>query len=165
MMGKVLGGGLPVGAVGGRAEHLDRLAPVGDVYQAGTLSGNPVAMAAGIATLSLVRSDPAVYDRIQNTARSLVQGLVDAADRAQIPLFGTAIGGLAGFFFTDEDVVDYEAAAATDPDTYAGFFRGMLEHGIYLPPSRFEALFLSAAHSEEHIDRFVDAARHVFALA
>jgi glutamate-1-semialdehyde 2,1-aminomutase len=165
MLGKVLGGGLPVGAVGGKAEHLERLAPVGDVYQAGTLSGNPVAMAAGIATLSLVRSDPTVYDRIQNTARSLVQGLVDAADRAQIPLFGTAIGGLAGFFFTEEDVIDYEAAAATDPDTYAGFFRGMLEHGIYLPPSRFEALFLSAAHSEEHIDRFVDAARHVFAHA
>jgi glutamate-1-semialdehyde 2,1-aminomutase len=165
MMGKVLGGGLPVGAIGGSAEHLERLAPVGDVYQAGTLSGNPVAMAAGIAALSLIRSDPRIYDRIQNTARSLVQGLVDAADRAEIPLFGTAIGGLAGFFFTEEDVTDYASAAATDPETYAGFFRGMLDHGIYLPPSRFEALFLSSAHTEEHVDRFVDAAKHVFALA
>ena len=163
MMGKVLGGGLPVGAVGGRAELLDRLAPVGDIYQAGTLSGNPLAMAAGIATLSAIRSDPTVYTRIQNTARSLVRGLVDAADRAEIPMVASAIGGLAGFFFSEDDVTDYAAAAETNQDTYAGFFRGMLEHGIYLPPSRFEALFISAAHSEEHVDRFVDAARHIFA--
>jgi glutamate-1-semialdehyde 2,1-aminomutase len=163
MMGKVVGGGLPVGAVGGRAQHLERLAPVGDIYQAGTLSGNPVAMAAGIANLSLIRSDPGVYDRIQETARNLVRGLVDAADRAEIPMVATAIGGLAGFFFADDDVIDLEGATATDADTYAGFFRGMLEHGIYLPPSRFEALFMSAAHTNEHVDAFVDAARHIFA--
>ena len=164
MMGKVLGGGLPVGAVGGAARFLERLAPVGDVYQAGTLSGNPVAMAAGIANLSLIRSDPGVYDRIQNSARSLVRGLVDAADRVEIPMVAAAIGGLAGFFFSDDDVIDYAGAAATDAETYAGFFRGMLEHGVYLPPSRFEGLFISAAHTDEHIDRFADAVRHVFAL-
>jgi glutamate-1-semialdehyde 2,1-aminomutase len=163
MMGKVVGGGLPVGAVAGRGEYLDRLAPTGDIYQAGTLSGNPVAMAAGIANLSLIRSDPGVYGRIQNTGRNLVRGLIDAADRAEIPMVATAIGGLAGFFFADDDVIDYASASATNPDTYAGFFRGMLEHGIYLPPSRFEALFISVAHTDEHVDAFVDAARHIFA--
>jgi glutamate-1-semialdehyde 2,1-aminomutase len=162
LLGKILGGGLPVGAVAGRADILDHLAPKGPVYQAGTLSGNPLAMAAGIAAMSLIGSDPGVYDRIQATARSLVKGLVDAADHAEVPMVATAIGGLAGFFFADEEVLNYEAARATEADPYARFFRGMLFHGVYLPPSRFEALFISAAHTEEHIDHIVDAARTVF---
>jgi glutamate-1-semialdehyde 2,1-aminomutase len=162
LLGKILGGGLPVGAVAGRADILDHLAPKGPVYQAGTLSGNPLAMAAGIAAMSLIGSDPGVYDRIQATARSLVKGLVDAADHAEVPMVATAIGGLAGFFFADEEVLNYEAARATEADPYARFFRGMLFHGVYLPPSRFEALFISAAHTEEHIDHIVDAARAVF---
>ncbi len=163
MLGKILGGGLPVAAVAGRSEILDRLAPEGEVYQAGTLSGNPIAMAAGIATLDLIRRDPNLYDRLQERARALVRGLVDAADVARVPMVASAIGGLAGFFFADEEVTDYAGARATDADTYARFFRKMLEAGVYLPPSRFEALFVSDAHSDAHIERVVAAAVSVLA--
>jgi glutamate-1-semialdehyde 2,1-aminomutase len=163
MLGKILGGGLPVGAVAGRGELMDRLAPDGPVYQAGTLSGNPVAMAAGIAALGMIKSDPGLYERLQSTARDLVRGLVDAAEYSQVPMVAAAIGGLAGFFFSDDEVDDYAGAKATDEKTYAGFWRGMLAHGIYLPPSRFEALFISTAHTTEHVDRVVEAAKHVFA--
>jgi glutamate-1-semialdehyde 2,1-aminomutase len=159
LMGKVLGGGLPVGAVGGPAETMERLAPTGPVYQAGTLSGNPLAMAAGIATLSMIRAEPSLYERIQERARSLVRALVDAADTAaRVPVAAAAVGALAGFFFAEDEVTDYEGAAATDAETYGRFFRAMLERGIYLPPSRFEAVFVSAAHTEEHIDRLATAA-------
>ena len=161
LLGKILGGGMPVGAVAGSAILMDQLAPEGPIYQAGTLSGNPVAMAAGIASLSLIKSDPGVYDRIQETGRSLVRGLVDAADVAEVPMVAAAIGGLAGFFFSHDEVEHYEAAKATFGDAYARFFRGMLAHGVYLPPSRFEALFISAAHTEEHIDHVVGVAAHV----
>jgi glutamate-1-semialdehyde 2,1-aminomutase len=163
LLGKILGGGLPVGAVAGPAALLDELAPAGPVYQAGTLSGNPVAMAAGVAALSMINAEPGLYGRIQETGRDLVRALVDAADYSQVPMVAAAIGGLAGFFFADEEVDDYETARATSAETYAGFWRGMLAHGIYLPPSRFEALFISTAHTPEHIDRVVEAARHVFA--
>lgn len=163
LLGKILGGGLPVGAVAGRATIMEHLAPIGPVYQAGTLSGNPVAMAAGIANLSLIRSTPDVYDRIQHTARSLVRGLVDAAEQHEVPMVAAAIGGLAGFFFRNEEVTNYEEAKDTDPDPYARFFRGMLAHGVYVPPSRFEALFVSAAHTEAHIDHISEAAGRVFA--
>ncbi|MEA2451828.1 MAG: glutamate-semialdehyde -aminomutase [Actinomycetota bacterium] len=163
MLGKILGGGLPVGAVGGRADIMDNLAPVGSVYQAGTLSGNPVAMAAGIASLSLISSTPDLYDRIQQTARSLVRGLVDAAEKNEVPMVAAAIGGLAGFFFRNEEVNNYTDARDTEAEPYARFFRGMLAHGVYLPPSRFEALFVSAAHTEAHIDHISEAAARVFA--
>jgi glutamate-1-semialdehyde 2,1-aminomutase len=162
MLGKVVGGGLPVGAIAGSSELMDHLAPVGPVYQAGTLSGNPVAMAAGIANLNLINATPDLYDGIQKRARSLVSGLVDAADQASVPMVASTIGGLAGFFFADEDVIDYAGAAATDPDPYARFCRGMLFHGIYLPPSRFEALFISSVHTEQHVEHFVEAAAKVF---
>ena len=163
LLGKVLGGGLPVGAVGGRADVMEHLAPTGPVYQAGTLSGNPVAMAAGIATLTLIGSDPGLYDRIQETGRSLVRGLVDAAEQNEVPMVAAAIGGLAGFFFSNDEVTNYEQARATETDPYARFFRGMLAHGVYLPPSRFEAMFLSTAHTEAHVDHIADAAARVFA--
>ncbi len=163
LLGKVLGGGLPCGGVAARAELLDHLAPVGPVYQAGTLSGNPVAMAAGIANMNLIAGDPDLYDRLQVTARDLVRGLVDAADMAQVPMVAAAIGGLAGFFFSNDEVVDLAGATASNADAYGRFFRGMLAHGVYLPPSRFEALFVSAAHTSEHIDRVVDSASRVFA--
>ena len=163
LLGKILGGGLPVGAVGGRAEIMDNLAPVGAVYQAGTLSGNPVAMAAGIANLGLISSTPDLYERLQNTARSLVRGLVDAAEQNEVPMVAAAIGGLAGFFFRNEEVENYDHAKDTEADPYARFFRGMLAHGVYLPPSRFEALFVSAAHTEAHIDHISEAAARVFA--
>jgi glutamate-1-semialdehyde 2,1-aminomutase len=162
MLGKVLGAGLPVAALGGAASVMDELAPVGPVYQAGTLSGNPLAMAAGIASLGLIKSDPGLYDRIQARARSLVKALVDAADEAEVPMVAAAIGGLAGFFFAGDEILDYEGAKATDQGTYARFFRGMLAHGVYLPPSRFEALFVSDAHTEEHVDQVAEAARDVF---
>jgi glutamate-1-semialdehyde 2,1-aminomutase len=161
LLGKILGGGLPVGAVAGRGDIMDRLAPAGPVYQAGTLSGNPVAMAAGIAMMSLIRSDPGLYDRIQERARSLVRGLVDAADVAEVPMVGAAIGGLAGFFFSHDEIDDYEDAKATFEDAHARFFRGLLGHGVYFPPSRFEALFISSEHTEEHVDHVIGVAAHV----
>ena len=163
MLGKVLGGGLPAAAVAGPARVMDGLAPVGPVYQAGTLSGNPVAMAAGIAALSMIKSDPGLYERLQTRARDLVRGLVGIADVAEVPMVAAAIGGLAGFFFSGDEVNNYATARATDGDTYGRFFRGMLAHGIYLPPSRFEALFVSTAHTAEHVNRFLGAAEHVFA--
>ena len=162
LLGKILGGGLPVGAVCGPAEIMEQLAPTGPVYQAGTLSGNPVAMAAGLATLSMIEDDHGVYERVQSTARSLARGLVAAADAAaKVPLTAAAVGGLAGFFFADDEVTNYAQATATDAATYARFFRGMLERGIYLPPSRFEALFVSTTHTEEHVDRIAEAAHEV----
>ena len=161
MLGKVIGAGLPVGAVAGPAELMDQLAPTGPIYQAGTLSGNPIAMAAGVAALRAVKEDPTLYARIQERARSLVRGLVDVADIAQVPMVAAAIGGLAGFFFADDEVIDYDGAASSDAETYARFFRGMLERGVYLPPSRFEALFVSAAHDDEHIEHTIMAAHDV----
>jgi glutamate-1-semialdehyde 2,1-aminomutase len=161
LLGKILGGGLPAAALAGRGELMDHLAPEGPVYQAGTLSGNPVAMAAGIATLQMIQADPELHDRLQETGRSLARALVAAAEDARVPMVAAAIGGLAGFFFSEDEVDDYEAAARTDPETYAKFFRGMLAEGIYLPPSRFEALFLSTAHTDEHIDKIGEAAKKV----
>ncbi len=162
ILGKVLGGGLPAAAVAGSANLLDLLAPEGPVYQAGTLSGNPLAMAAGIATLGMIGSDPELYERLQNTSRSLARALVDAADLAEVPLVASAIGGLAGFFFADEDVINYREAQATSAETYSRFWRGMLEAGVFLPPSRFEALFVSSTHSDVHIDLISEAARGAF---
>ncbi|MPZ70414.1 MAG: glutamate-1-semialdehyde 2,1-aminomutase [Actinobacteria bacterium] len=163
LLGKIVGGGLPAAALAGSAELLDELAPTGPVYQAGTLSGNPVAMAAGIATLEMITEDENLYGRLQERARDLVRGLIDAADRAEVPMVAAAIGALGGFFFSGDEIEDYEGAESTDPDVYARFFRGMLAHGFYLPPSRFEALFISDAHTEEHIDGFASAAAAVFA--
>ena len=161
MLGKVLGGGLPAAAVAGPGEIMDRLAPTGTVYQAGTLSGNPLAMAAGVAALRSIKEDPTIYHRIQERARSLVRGLVDVADIAQVPMVATAIGGLAGFFFAEDEVVDLDGATASDGDMYARLFEGMLARGVYLPPSKYEALFVSAVHDEEHIETTVKAAHDV----
>lgn len=164
LLGKIIGGGLPVGAIAGSAELLDQFAPTGPIYQAGTLSGNPVAMAAGLTNLQMIQADPGIYDRVQERARSLVRGLIDAADHAAtVPLYAAAIGGLAGFFFSEDEIINYSQAAATSEETYAKFFRGMLERGVYLPPSRFEALFIGDAHTEDHVDHIVHAAADVFA--
>jgi glutamate-1-semialdehyde 2,1-aminomutase len=164
MLGKVLGGGLPTAALAGPASIMEQLAPVGPIYQAGTLSGNPVAMAAGIAALGLIKADPGLYDRIQNTARDIARGLIDVADVAQVPMVAAAIGGLAGFFFADDEVDDYEGARRSDGEAYAAFFQGMLDGGIYIPPSRFEALFISTAHTDDHVDRFLSAAERALSL-
>jgi glutamate-1-semialdehyde 2,1-aminomutase len=108
--------------------------------------------------MTMIQRDPAVYERIQARGRSLVRGLVDAAETNERPMVAASIGGLAGFFFSDDEVNDYEGAAASDAEAYARFFNGMLEEGVYLPPSRFEALFISDAHTEERVDRVVEAA-------
>lgn len=161
LLGKVLGGGMPAAAVAGRAELLEQLAPTGPVYQAGTLAGNPVAMAAGLATLGKITGDPGLYARLQASGRELVRGLLEAADEADIPLTGAALGGLAGVFFSPEPVTDLAGAQASDGASYGRFWRGMLERGVYLPPSRFEALFISDAHASEDIAATLQAARHV----
>jgi glutamate-1-semialdehyde 2,1-aminomutase len=164
LLGKILGGGLPVGAVAGPAALVEQLAPSGPIYQAGTLSGNPVAMAAGIATLEMITSDRSIYDRLQERGRALVRGLVGAADAAEIEMYGASVGALAGIFFSGQDVMNYAQAQASDGDRYARFWRGMLDRGIYMAPSRFEALFLSTAHTQEDLDRTIEAAMETLSV-
>jgi glutamate-1-semialdehyde 2,1-aminomutase len=157
-MGKVIGGGLPVGAYGGRREIMEWVAPSGPVYQAGTLSGNPLAMAAGIATLE--EMDPTTYERLNKRAARLEQGLRENAQEAGVPHQVTRVGSMVCLFFTDEEVIRYEQAKQTDKRRFAAYFRHMLDQGISLPPSPFEGMFVSTAHSEADIDRTLEASRH-----
>jgi glutamate-1-semialdehyde 2,1-aminomutase len=160
-LGKVIGGGMPVGAFGGRADIMDRLAPDGPVYQAGTLSGNPVAMSAGLATLELV-SAAGFFESLTEKTRALTNGLREAADRAGIPFTTNMAGGMFGLFFSDADAISSLAqVTASDQDRFRRFFHGMLEAGIYLAPSAFEAGFMSAAHTATEIDRTIDTAGKV----
>ncbi|HLG01652.1 MAG TPA: glutamate-1-semialdehyde 2,1-aminomutase [Acidimicrobiia bacterium] len=161
MFGKVLGGGLPLAAVGGPAEIMDHLAPVGPVYQAGTLSGNPLATAAGLAVLGEL--DGAAYATLESRARQLADGLAEAIGRAGLPVQVPRVGTLVGLFFADAPVRDYAAAKSADAERYAAFFRGMLDRDVYLAPSAFEAIFVSLAHGPDEIDRTVDAAAGVAA--
>ncbi len=162
-MGKVLGGGLPVGAYGG-SEHLMRqIAPDGPVYQAGTLSGNPLATAAGIATLTHLREHPEVYEHIERLGEMMDRGWSALARDEGYPLTWNRVGSMGSVFFTTQPVVDWNSAAAANRDAFTQYFWGMLERGIYLAPSPFEVLFLSAAHTEADIDRTLDAARDVLA--
>ncbi|MEQ1575254.1 MAG: glutamate-1-semialdehyde 2,1-aminomutase, partial [Vicinamibacterales bacterium] len=156
-LGKIIGGGLPVGAYGGRAEIMELVAPTGPVYQAGTLSGNPVAMTAGL--WALKRLSPKLYKNLAAAGAMLASGLADAARAAKVPLQVNAFGSLVTPFFTSEPVRDYASALAANTATYATFFHGMLRRGVYPPPSQFEAWFLSAAHTERHIRKTIDAAR------
>lgn len=156
--GKVIGGGLPVGAYGGRREIMDHIAPVGSVYQAGTLSGNPLAMAAGIATLEEL-DKKGVYEALEQKTARLMNGLQSAADSAGVDLKTGHEGSMAGFFFSDEDVHNFDDAKTCDVDRFAKFYRIMLEKGIYLAPSQFEACFVSSAHSDEDIDQTIAAAK------
>jgi glutamate-1-semialdehyde 2,1-aminomutase len=151
ILGKIVGGGLPAAAFGGRAELMERLAPVGDVYQAGTLSGNPLATAAGISVLRRLR-DPAVYERLESTAARLEEGLAP---------FGTVqrVGAMLTLFCRDGPVRDFAGAAASDTDRYGALFRHLLEHGVYLAPSQFECMFVSTVHGGEEVDATVDAVR------
>ncbi len=159
--GKVIGAGMPVGAFGGKAEIMRLVAPAGPVYQAGTLSGNPVAMAAGLANLELI-SAPGFYEQLGATTERLAQGLKQAADRAGVPMASVAVGGMFGFFFTDQPAVtNFDQAAACDLERFKTFFTAMLNEGIYLAPSAFEAGFVSSAHSDEHIEQTVAASRRV----
>ncbi|GAC1306365.1 MAG: glutamate-1-semialdehyde 2,1-aminomutase [Vulcanimicrobiaceae bacterium] len=156
-LGKVIGGGLPVGAFGGRAEIMERLSPLGAIYQAGTLSGNPLAMAAGRATLEALR-EPGVYDRLEATGARFTTGMSAVFERHGIPHQSAHRGSMVGFFFTAEPVVDLATARSADTAFYAQFFHAMLERGIYLAPSQFEAGFLSLAHDDATVDAIVAAA-------
>jgi glutamate-1-semialdehyde 2,1-aminomutase len=162
-LGKIVGGGMPVGAFGGRREIMEHIAPLGPVYQAGTLSGNPVAMAAGLATLEGV-SAPGFHARLASATDRLVSGLADAAARAGVPVATNHVCGMFGLFFTDAGpVTSYAGATACDVERFKRFFHGMLEEGIYLAPSAFEAGFVSGSHSDADIDATIAAATRVFA--
>jgi len=155
-LGKVIGGGLPVGAFGGSAEIMDRLTPDGDVFQAGTLSGNPLAMAAGIATLRLLDDD--AYVHLERLATRLIDGMAEVFRRRGVPHAVAATGSMVGFFFADGPVTDLAGAKRSDTALYARFFHAMLDRGIYLAPSQYEAGFLSLAHKEDDVDRTIAAA-------
>ncbi|MCS7044991.1 MAG: aminotransferase class III-fold pyridoxal phosphate-dependent enzyme, partial [Gemmataceae bacterium] len=158
VLGKIVGGGLPVGAYGGRADIMRRVMPAGPVFQAGTLSGNPLAMAAGLATLRELRERPP-YARLEELGRRLGAGLSEAAARAGLPHQLQRVGSMWTLFFTEQPVVDYDTARRSDTARFARFFWAMLDRGVYLPCSQFEAAFLSAAMTEEHIDATIVAAR------
>lgn len=159
-LGKVIGGGLPVGAFAGKREIMEQIAPAGPIYQAGTLSGNPLAMTAGYATLSQLT--PASYVYFQKLGDQLEAGFREAATKYNIPHTVNRAGSMIGFFFTNEDVVDFETAKTSDLALFAEYFKLMAEEGIFLPPSQFEGLFLSTAHTEEHIAKTVAAFHTVF---
>jgi glutamate-1-semialdehyde 2,1-aminomutase len=156
-LGKIIGGGLPVGAYGGRADVMSRIAPAGPVYQAGTLSGNPVAMTAGLWALKNLR--PTLYRNLARRGSALAAGLADAARDAGVPLQVNAFGSLLTPFFTPAPVRDYQSALGANTKAYAAFFHGMLKRGVYPPPSQFEAWFLSSAHTDTHIKKTIAAAR------
>ena len=160
--GKIIGGGLPVGAYGGRKAIMNQIAPVGSVYQAGTLSGNPLAMAAGIATLTELQKN-GVYEALDAKAERLMQGFQSAADTAGVSLKTGHVGSMAGFFFSSQDVHDFDDAKKCDLEQFAKFYRIMLEKGVYLAPSQFETCFVSLAHSQEDIDQTIAAARQAMA--
>lgn len=160
--GKVIGGGMPVGAFGGKRELMELVAPSGPVYQAGTLSGNPVAMAAGLATLDLITA-AGFYEDLGNKAKMLTDGIQAEADFAGVPFTSTQVGGMFGLYFSAiEKIVNFEQSGAVDVDMFKVFFHAMLDNGVYLAPSAYEAGFISSAHSEEHIAASINAARESF---
>ena len=165
-LGKIIGGGLPVGAFGGRADIMDQLAPLGPVYQAGTLSGNPLAMAAGIAQLTALHTGgPAFYDRLATTTQAIADGVAQAADQAGMPLTTNRIGSMFTWFFQPKTniVRNFHDAARSDTALFGRFHRAMLERGVWLPPSQFEAAFVSAAHGQVEVEATLTAARQSFA--
>jgi len=163
LLGKIVGGGLPLAAYGGRADVMARVAPAGLVYQAGTLSGNPLATAAGLATLRAL--DERLYADLDERTGRLVDGLVAAAGAAGVPVQANRVGSMATLFFAPEPVDDYGSAMRADRERYGRFFRAMLGRGVYLPPAQFEAFFLSRAHTEADLELTLSAAREAFAEA
>jgi glutamate-1-semialdehyde 2,1-aminomutase len=157
-LGKIIGGGLPVGAYGGRAELMDMIAPLGPVYQAGTLSGNPLAMAAGLATLRELKTRSGIYQQLEQLSAALVDGVLAAAKKKGVPLTANRVGSMFTWFFQPGDVRDWDTAAKSETQAFGKFHRAMLEQGIYLPPSQYEAMFMSAAHSEADIQQTIAAA-------
>jgi glutamate-1-semialdehyde 2,1-aminomutase len=159
-LGKIIGGGLPVGAYGGRRDIMEHIAPQGPVYQAGTLSGNPLAMAAGIATLTQLKAT-GFYEALDEKTERLATGLRGASEKAGINVKLTRAGSMLGLFFTDRDVMNFEDAKTSDLKMFSDYYKGMLKEGVYLAPSQFEALFVSAAHDTAHIDKTIQAAEKV----
>ena len=164
-LGKIIGGGLPVGAYGGPAKIMDLVAPLGPVYQAGTLSGNPLAMAAGIATLCQLKANrQQFYKQLDDMAGKLVAGIIAAAKEAGVAMTANRVGSMFTFFFTDKQVTDWESAATCDTAKFGRFHGALLDAGVWLPPSQFEAAFLSIAHTQGDIDDTIAAAREALAL-
>ncbi len=163
-LGKIIGGGLPVGAYGGRQEIMNAVAPLGAMYQAGTLSGNPLAMTGGIETLKVL-NEPGVYEELERKSTKLADGLREAATAAGVPVYQTRVGSMLCLFFTDQAVVDYATAKTADTQRYASYFQHMLEQGIYLAPSQFETSFVSLAHTDEEIEITLRAATYALAMA
>ena len=162
-LGKVIGGGMPVGAFGGKRQFMEYISPLGPVYQAGTLSGNPVAMASGLATLELI-SEPGFLEPVCRRTSALVNGLVDRAQAAGIPLTSNHVGTMWGIFFSDErKIINYDQVMRCNKDRFARFFHGMLREGVYLAPASFEAGFMSSAHTDEDIQFTLEASERVFA--
>jgi len=158
--GKIIGGGLPVGAYGGRSEIMDLVAPLGPMYQAGSLSGNPLAMAAGIAMLKRLRAQKAeIYPRLESLSAKLVEGVATALKERGVPVSFNRVGSMFTWFFTPDAVTDWTSASKADAAAFGRFFRAMLDAGIYLPPSQFEAAFLSATHTEEDVEKTIAAAK------
>ncbi len=161
ILGKIIGGGLPVGAYGGRADLMNQVAPEGPVYQAGTLSGNPLAVAAGLKTLEILRR-PKTYERLEELGRRLEEGVREAASAAAVPFTLNRVGSLLTVFLSKNAVSDYSSAKQSDTARFAKFFRAMLERGVYFAPSQFEAVFLSTAHTRQHIEQTIAACREAF---
>jgi glutamate-1-semialdehyde 2,1-aminomutase len=165
-LGKIVGGGLPVGVFGGRREYMDLLAPLGPVYQAGTLSGNPLAMAAGLATVGYLQEHAdEVYPRLEITAKALFDGVAAEAKKAGVPLTTNRVGAMGTWFFTPGPVTDYHSAAKSDTAMFGRFHQSMLDQGVWLPPSQFEAAFLGTAHGEAEVNATIEAAAEAFKAA
>lgn len=161
--GKIIGGGMPVGCFGGKRQIMEVIAPLGPVYQAGTLSGNPLAMAAGLTTLKLI-SRPGFHDELTDYTSRLLAGMQERADAASVPFVTTQAGGMFGLYFSGaDDIVTFDDVMASDTERFKGFFHGMLNNGVYLAPSAFEAGFTSIAHGETELKLTLDAAEKVFA--
>jgi glutamate-1-semialdehyde 2,1-aminomutase len=162
-LGKIIGGGLPVGAFGGTREIMEKLSPSGGIYQAGTLSGNPLAMSAGIATLNILKQ-PGFYAALEEKSRAVAEGIAKAAKDAGYPIYSTRIGSMFCAFFSKGDVFDWTTASKCDTKAFATYFLGMLDKGVYLAPSQFETAFVSAAHSDADIEKTIAAAATCFKL-
>ena len=163
-LGKILGGGLPCAAFGGRADVMDQLAPLGPVYQAGTLSGNPLAMAAGIATLKhLIEHEGLIYPQLERVTQSIAEGVAELAREAGVPLTANRVGSMFSWFFTAGPVTDFASASASDSEAFARFHQRMMEAGVWLPPSQFEAAFVSTAHGQAEVEMVLNAAREALA--
>jgi glutamate-1-semialdehyde 2,1-aminomutase len=164
-LGKIIGGGLPVGAYGGKREIMTMVAPGGPVYQAGTLSGNPLAMTAGLETLNILSGDPGLYVSLERKSRRLAEGIARTIDALGLPLTQNRVGSMSTLFFTPDRVVDYAGALRADTQRFGVYFREMLGRGIYLAPSQFEAGFVSLAHTDDDIDRTIEANRQALTAA